>query len=112
MMAVTDPSGARTAAVALRNCLYLLPLGVVSVALNVTTLPFAAEAAALGFIFAAGAYSFWRSPSVQSARVLFRHSLAYLPLLLVAMLYHRHPQVSGKDSTYAGAPSFPVSSEK
>ena len=111
-MAVTDLSGARTAAVALRNCLYLLPLGFVSVALNVTTLPFAAEAAALGFIYTAGAYSFWRSPSIQTARVLFRRSLAYLPLFLIAMLYHRRPQVPGKDPSYAGAPSFPVSTEK
>ena len=43
-----DPTGRRLAGVALRNAVYLLPLGVVAVAAGLTTAPFAYEAAGHG----------------------------------------------------------------
>ena len=88
-----DATGRRTAFVALRNSLYMLPLGFAACALGVTTPPFAWEAAALSACMAAGAASFAASPSSGSARRLFLLSLVHLPVLQTACVVHRVPNV-------------------
>ncbi|KAF6258300.1 UbiA prenyltransferase family-domain-containing protein [Scenedesmus sp. NREL 46B-D3] len=91
MLPKLDPLGSRTAAVALRHCALLLPLGAVAAALHVASPWFAAEAAALAAAMGAGALAFRANPTAASARKLFRGSLLYLPLLLAALAVHRQP---------------------
>lgn len=91
MLPSIDPTGRRTAAVALRHCALLMPLGAVAVALHVASPWFAGEAALLAGAMAAGALSFRAQPTAAGARKLFRGSLLYLPLLLAALAVHREP---------------------
>lgn len=93
MLPLIDATGRRTAFVALRNSLYMLPLGYAACALGVTTPPFAWEAAGLSACMAAGAASFAASPSSGSARRLFLLSLVHLPVLQTACVVHRVPNV-------------------
>ncbi len=94
MLPSIDPTGARTAAVALRHCAALAPLGAVAAALGVTSGWFAGEAAALAGVMAAAALSFRAAPSPATARRLFRASLLYLPALLVCLTAHRLPNTA------------------
>eukprot|EP00191_Tetraselmis_sp_GSL018_P003206 CAMPEP_0177604474 /NCGR_PEP_ID=MMETSP0419_2-20121207/16139_1 /TAXON_ID=582737 /ORGANISM="Tetraselmis sp., Strain GSL018" /LENGTH=354 /DNA_ID=CAMNT_0019098463 /DNA_START=467 /DNA_END=1529 /DNA_ORIENTATION=- len=91
MLSLLDASGRRTAACALRNCAYLMPLGILAVCLGVTTDAFAYENAIISGGMAATAAAFYQSPSTRAARVLFRASLLHLPLLMGAMILHRVP---------------------
>lgn len=91
MLPSIDPTGRRTAAVALRHCAFLLPLGAVAVALQIASPWFAGEAAVLAAAMGAGALSFRAQPTAAGARKLFRGSLLYLPLLLVGLAAHRQP---------------------
>ncbi|CAI5989757.1 unnamed protein product [Closterium sp. NIES-64] len=91
MLSLADPTGRRTAAAALRNCCYMLPLGLAAVSLGCTTAPFLWENVLLTGAFTAAAVPFYRSPSSASARQLFRASLLFLPALMAAMLLHRLP---------------------
>jgi protoheme IX farnesyltransferase len=91
MLPKVDPTGRRTAAVALRHCAFLLPLGAAAAALHVTSPWFAGEAALLAGAMGAGALAFRANPTAASARKLFRGSLLYLPLLLAALAAHRQP---------------------
>ena len=80
MLSCFDPSGRRTAACALRNALYLLPLGGAAACLGVTTPAFAYEAAILTGVLATTAATFLQvSPPVvhfvtHSHRAVFTHS--------------------------------------
>lgn len=65
MLSCFDASGRRTAACALRNALYLLPLGGAAAALGVTTQAFAYEAAILTGVLATTAATFLQ---VRAAR--------------------------------------------
>jgi protoheme IX farnesyltransferase len=91
MLPKVDPTGRRTAAVALRHCAFLLPLGAVAAALHITSPWFAGEAALLAGAMGAGALAFRANPTAASARKLFRGSLLYLPVLLAALAVHRQP---------------------
>jgi protoheme IX farnesyltransferase len=91
MLSLIDATGRRTAACALRNCVYLMPLGILAVCLGVTTDAFAFENALLSGGMAATATVFYQSPSQATARMLFRASLLHLPLIMVAMMLHRVP---------------------
>jgi protoheme IX farnesyltransferase len=91
MLPKFDPTGRRTAAVALRHCAFLLPLGAAAAALQLTSPWFAGEAAVLAAAMGAGALTFRANPTAASARKLFRGSLLYLPLLLAAVAVHRQP---------------------
>lgn len=91
MLPSVDPTGRRTAAVALRHCALLLPLGAVAVALQIASPWFAGEAAVLAAAMGAGALSFRAQPSAAGARKLFKGSLLYLPLLLAGLAVHRQP---------------------
>jgi protoheme IX farnesyltransferase len=94
MLPILDATGRRTAAVALRNALYMVPLGAAACALGVTTPPFAWEAAALSGCLAAGAAAFLAHPSQASARRLFLLSLVHLPVLQLACVAHRVPNTA------------------
>eukprot|EP00897_Mesotaenium_endlicherianum_P008378 jgi/Mesen1/7569/ME000392S06829 len=91
MLSFVDKTGRRTAAVALRNCLYLAPLGFLAHHWGVTSAWFAAENLVLTGGMALAAASFYRQPSAETARKMFRGSLVFLPLLMASMLVHRSP---------------------
>ena len=63
MLPSIDPMGRRTAAVALRHCALLLPIGAAAAALQMTSPWFTAEAAALAAVMGAGAMHFAMAPS-------------------------------------------------
>jgi protoheme IX farnesyltransferase len=114
MLSATDATGRRTALVALRHSLLLLPLGFLAVAAGAATEPFAWEAAALGTLLTVSSLRFVASPSTQNARSMFKSSLLYLPLLLVGAAVHRLPNnhsltwevlQSRLEAALSGAPS-------
>ncbi|GAX78193.1 hypothetical protein CEUSTIGMA_g5635.t1 [Chlamydomonas eustigma] len=91
MLPSIDPLGRKTAAVALRHCLYLAPIGVLAVLAEVASWPFMVEASALSAAIGVYAQRFAVSPSQASARSMFKFSLLYLPALMVLMAVHRLP---------------------
>ncbi|GBG69123.1 hypothetical protein CBR_g3821 [Chara braunii] len=92
MMSLVDKTGRRTAGAALRNALYLLPLGYVAMELGLTSNWFVYENALLAGWLIGSALSFYKVPTPTTARGLFRASLVYLPALMTAMIVHRVPQ--------------------
>ena len=92
MLPIVDASGVRTAAVALRNSLYLFPIGFLAERWDVATREFTLQAAALSTVLACSALVFYLKPSTDTARTLFRASLVHLPLYMGSLLYHRIPQ--------------------
>ena len=102
MLPIIDSTGRRTAAVALRNALYMVPLGFAACAMGVTTPPFAWEAAALSACLAGSAAAFYASRTQASARRLFLLSLVHLPALQLACVVHRVPNTA---SARAEAPT-------
>eukprot|EP00798_Chlamydomonas_sp_ICE-L_P015208 gene15208-21284_t len=98
MLSKFDPIGRRTAITSLRHCLYLAPIGLLAYWAELTTQPFAWEAAGLAAIFGAYAALFAVSPSQQAARKMFRASLLYLPLLLLGLVVHRLPNEHTMDA--------------
>lgn len=91
MLCHADPTGRRVAGCALRNALYLLPLGFAAVAAGAASSPFAPEAAVATGVFAAAAAAFYAKPSDANARLVFRASLLHLPVWMGAFLAHRIP---------------------
>lgn len=102
MLPIIDATGRRTAAVALRNALYMVPLGFAACAMGVTTPPFAWEAAVLSTCLAGSAAAFYASRTQVSARRLFLLSLVHLPALQLACVAHRVPNTA---SARADAPA-------
>ena len=92
MLPLVDPSGARTAAVAVRNSLYLLPLGFLAERWGVATEEFTYQAAALSTGMLAASLVFYTKPSADTARTLFRASLFHLPLYMASLMWNRIPQ--------------------
>eukprot|EP00898_Chlorokybus_atmophyticus_P001189 jgi/Chlat1/2070/Chrsp17S02533 len=92
MLSLLDTTGRRIAAVAFRNCIYLIPLGFLATYLGVTSEWFAYENALLSGAFALSASAFYQRPTTTAARMMFRGSLLHLPALMACMLVHRKPQ--------------------
>ena len=84
--------GRRAAAVALRNALALVPVGVFAVACGVADPPFAYEAALVALPVALSAAQFYRAPRMEHARRLFYGSLLYLPAFQLLAVAHRVPR--------------------
>ena len=91
MLSLIDPTGKRTAACALRNCMYLMPLGPLSTWLGITSPYFAYESAFISAGMLLTAANFYAKPSNMNARILFRASLLHLPIFMAAFLLHRIP---------------------
>lgn len=96
MLSLVDPTGKRTAACALRNCMYLLPLGALSTWLGITSPYFAYESAFISAGMLLTAANFHAKPSNTNARILFRASLLHLPIFMISFLLHRIPN-TGED---------------
>ncbi|KAK8599737.1 hypothetical protein V6N13_060439 [Hibiscus sabdariffa] len=89
MFSLTDASGRRTAAVAFRNCLYLVPLGFVTYDWGVASGWFCLESSLITLAISAAAFSFYRDRTTQKARRMFYASLLYLPVFMSGLLFHR-----------------------
>lgn len=94
MVSLADVSGKKTAAIAMRNALYMAPLGFMAVSTGVATNPFAYECVAMSAAFGLVASSMYRNPSLQQARKLFRASLIHLPTFMGALMLHRRPNAA------------------
>ncbi|CAL4976042.1 unnamed protein product [Urochloa decumbens] len=89
MFSFADPTGKRTAWVSLRNCLYMLPLGLFAYNWGLTSEWFGLEASLLTMGLTIGALSFVLEPSPKTARRMFYGSLLYLPAFMAGLLLHR-----------------------
>ncbi|GAV90041.1 UbiA domain-containing protein [Cephalotus follicularis] len=89
MFSLADASGRRTASVALRNCLYLIPLGFFAYDWGVTSGWFCLESTLLTLAISATAFSFYQDRNIQKAKKMFYASLLYLPVFMSGLLIHR-----------------------
>ncbi|KAE8658466.1 Protoheme IX farnesyltransferase [Hibiscus syriacus] len=89
MFSLTDASGRRTAAVAFRNCLYLVPLGFIAYDWGVASGWFCLESSVITLAISAAAFSFYRDRTTLKARRMFYASLLYLPVFMSGLLFHR-----------------------
>ncbi|KAJ9680418.1 hypothetical protein PVL29_019676 [Vitis rotundifolia] len=89
MLSFADASGRRTAVVALRNSLYLIPLGFIAYDWGVTSGWFCLESSLLTLAISAAAFAFHRDRTKQKARRMFHASLLYLPVFMSGLIVHR-----------------------
>ncbi|KAK4488583.1 hypothetical protein RD792_004349 [Penstemon davidsonii] len=89
MFSLADASGRRTSLVALRNCLYLLPLGYLAYDWGITSGWFCAESTLLALAISSTAASFYLNRTTKNARRMFHASLLYLPVFMGGLLLHR-----------------------
>ncbi|XP_052169846.1 protoheme IX farnesyltransferase, mitochondrial [Diospyros lotus] len=89
MFSLADASGERTALVALRNCLYLIPLGYLAYDWGITSGWFCLESTLLTLAISGTALSFYQNRTTESARRMFHASLLYLPVFMSGLLFHR-----------------------
>jgi protoheme IX farnesyltransferase len=78
---------------ALLSTLLLIPLSLLVVTIHLAGVVYAVFALLLGLWFASKAFAFFRHRNHPTARAAFLASLLYLPLLLLAMILDRVPQV-------------------
>ncbi|PPR81575.1 hypothetical protein GOBAR_AA39137 [Gossypium barbadense] len=111
MFSLADASGRRIAAVAFRNCLYLIPLGFIAYDWGVASGWFCVESSVITLAISAAAFSFYRDRTTQKARRMFYASLLYLPVFLSGLLFHRlsdNPQCLAENpNSIVELPSFP-----
>ncbi|KAL2323862.1 hypothetical protein Fmac_022920 [Flemingia macrophylla] len=89
MYSLSDASGLRTSIVALRNSIYLIPLGFLAYHWGVTSEWFCLESTVLTLAISAAAFSFYRDRTKEKARRMFHASLLYLPVFMTGLLIHR-----------------------
>ncbi|EEB93207.1 hypothetical protein MPER_08169 [Moniliophthora perniciosa FA553] len=88
MLSVLDPK--KNALVALRHALLLVPICSVLMPLSgLTTWWFAITSVFPNLISVHASWEFWKKGGEKEARVLFRHSLWYLPVMLGLMMIHK-----------------------
>lgn len=88
MLAVLDPLKNRL--VSLRYALFFVPLCSVLIPLSgLTTWWFALTSLVPNGIMIGAAWRFWRVGSERNARLLFRHSLWYTPVILAILMVHK-----------------------
>lgn len=73
----------------LRWSAYLLPMGYLSYASGMTTLPFAIDSLAVNGHLLYHAYNFYKDPSIGNSRKLFLATLIYLPIFFLLMGIHK-----------------------
>ncbi|MFS8023010.1 putative UbiA prenyltransferase family [Helianthus anomalus] len=89
MLSFADPSGRRTALVALRNCIYLIPLGYLAYDWGITSGWFCLESTLLALAISGTAVSFLLNRTKATARRMFHASLLYLPVFMSGLMFHR-----------------------
>ena len=91
MLSRVDPTGRRTAGVALRHSFILSLVGLAAWGVGSCSFPIVYESAVMAVGLGACATSFALSPSPSTARYMFRASLLHLPLLMLFFTIHRLP---------------------
>ena len=86
MLPVIEPDGRRTGRQAVMYAAALVPASLVPSAIRLSGTPYFAIALVLGLAFLWLSVRFARSRTDRSARVLFFASIAYLPLIWIAMI--------------------------
>jgi len=88
MLSVLDP--AKNALVSLRHAALLIPTCSILIPLSgLTSWAFALTALPANLICLRAAWKWWRSGGEKNARVVFHHSLWYLPAILGLMMFHK-----------------------
>jgi protoheme IX farnesyltransferase len=86
MVSVDDPVGRRTALHAVVSGIVLLPVSLLPVFIARSSIFYGVVAAFLSLVFLSFAVRFARAPARPTARALFLASIAYLPLMLLALV--------------------------
>lgn len=89
MLSLYDASGQRIALVALRNCLYLVPLGYLAYQWGLTSRWFCLESSLLTMGIGTTAASFYFNRTRKNAKRMFLASLLYLPVFMSGLVFHR-----------------------
>ncbi len=89
LLPVLEPDGRRTGRQAVLYAAGLWPVSLLPAVVGLAGAPYLLVATALGFVFIWLSALFARDRSMQSARRLFRFSLAYLAVLWVALVVDR-----------------------
>jgi protoheme IX farnesyltransferase len=89
LLPVLEPDGRRTGQQALIYAAGLWPVSLLPAAVGLGGVPYMLVATVLGLLFVWLALRFARERSMVTARVLFRYSITYLPLLLGALVADR-----------------------
>ena len=88
MLSIFSP--AKNALVSLRHAALLVPICSVLVPLSgLTTWMFALTSLVPNLICVRAAWWFWRKGGEKEARIVFQHSLWYLPVMLGLMMFHK-----------------------
>ncbi|THH13096.1 hypothetical protein EW146_g7098 [Bondarzewia mesenterica] len=95
MLSVLSPS--KNAAVALRHAVLLTAVCSVLIPLSgLTTWAFALTSLVPNAVCVRAAWTFWKFGGEKQARVVFQHSLWYLPVILGLMMVHKQGMDWGK----------------
>jgi heme o synthase len=86
MVSVDDPTGRRTAFHAVISGIVLLPVSLLPVLIARASIFYGVVAVFLSLVFLGFAVRFARDPARLTARALFLASIAYLPLMLLALV--------------------------
>jgi heme o synthase len=89
MLPVIEPEGRRAGRQAVLYAAALLPVSLVPTAIGLSGTPYLAIAAGLGIALLWLAVRFARARSDEAARRLFLASIAYLPLIWIAMIWNK-----------------------
>ena len=89
MLAVIDPAGRRAGRQAVIYAAALVPVSALPTLTGVSGIVYLGIAMVLGFCLLGLAISFATTRTDQSARRLFFGSIAYLPILWIAMIANR-----------------------
>ncbi|KAF1316922.1 Protoheme ix farnesyltransferase, partial [Globisporangium splendens] len=88
MVACADPTGARSAALALRYSLYMAPIPIVAALTDATSYMYAVEGSLVNAYAIYLASKFYRNPTNATAQKVFLCSLWYLPVMMGCMVLH------------------------
>jgi heme o synthase len=91
MLPAVDRGGEITSLVVLAGSLLLVPLGLLGVRMGLAGWWYGAVSVPLAVWMSIESWRLYRSRSLQDARRVFLASLAYLPLLMIAMVVDRGP---------------------
>lgn len=91
MLPAVDRGGEITSLVVLAGSLLLVPLGLLGVRMGLAGWWYGAVSVPLAVWMSVGSWRLYRSRSLEDARRVFLASLAYLPLLMIAMVLDRGP---------------------
>lgn len=91
MLGVLDPDASQTRTHAVLYAAALLPASLLPVVIGLSSGIYAVAALLMGGAYMVAALRFFKHASIRSARRLFRTSLLYLPVLLLALSLDRGP---------------------